>query len=378
MGYPSGPLSNRDDPPTPLPATDRFVLYATVLVTGGAVMVLELLGTRIIGPFYGVSLYVWSSLIAVTLIALALGYYLGGWCADHAPRLRLAHLLLGAALTTLLIPLASGPVLTATDSLGMRTGAFVSALVLFMLPLTCLGMAGPYVIKLATRDLDRVGSAAGGVYAVSTLGSVLGTLVLGFYLLPLIGTRRILDGTGVVLLMLALGLGLRDRRNAALGRSIAIGSIAIVAAGSLLLGVPIPARTADGFVVRHEAESIYGWVRVVDNERNGVRLLLSDASSLSAVRRPGGQTVLEYQQLLYVLPLFQPQAAAPAETHRAPHRPRRRSRCDLHEIARHRDGYDRDRSGGRAGRRQLFRVQAHGEVHCRRRAIRGAQAAGTV
>ena len=309
---PSRSRSSGDTPAAPLRALDRFVLYATVMLTGGAVMVLELLGTRIIGPFYGVSLYVWSSLIAVTLIALALGYYAGGWCADHAPRVRLAHLLTGAALTTLLIPLASGPVLMATDSLGMRAGAFVSALALFMLPLTCLGMAGPYVIKLATRDLAGVGSTAGSVYAVSTAGSVFGTLALGFYLLPVVGTRRILDGTGILLLLLGIALAWHERRRAGGGRTLAVLSIAIAAAASLLLVVPVPARTAEGFVVRHEAESTYGWVRVVDDERNGFRLLLSDASSLSAVRMPGGQTVLEYQQLLYVLPLFRPQPQ-PAE-----------------------------------------------------------------
>ncbi len=298
---------SRDDQRAPLGALDRLVLYATVMSTGAAVMVLELLGTRIIAPFYGASLYVWSSLIAVTLIALALGYYLGGWCADHAPRVRLAYLLVAAALTTLAIPLASGPVLMATDALGMRAGAFTSALALFGLPLTCLGMAGPYVIKLATRDLEGVGSSAGGVYAVSTVGSVLGTLALGFYLLPLVGTRRILDGTGIALLVFGIGLGFYQARGAR-GRWIA-GPIAAVAGALLLAGSPAPSRMAEGFVVRDEAESTYGWVRVVDDEHNGFRLLLSDASSLSAVRQPGGQTVLEYQQLLYVLPLFRPRAA---------------------------------------------------------------------
>lgn len=161
----------------------RSVLYLTVTLTGAAVMILELLGTRIIGPFYGVSLYVWSSLIAVTLIALALGYFLGGRLADRYPSVRLTHIIQASALTTVIIPILTGPILRATDSLGLRAGAFASAFFLFTLPLTALAMVGPYVIKRATHDLSGVGTAAGSVYAISTVGSVAGTLLLGFFLL---------------------------------------------------------------------------------------------------------------------------------------------------------------------------------------------------
>ena len=149
-----------------------LLLYMTVAVTGAAVMILELLGTRIIAPFYGASLYVWSSLIAVTLIALAAGYFLGGYLADRAPSIRLGHIIAFAALTTLAIPFCSGPILRITNPLGLRLGAFTSALLLFTLPLTALAMVGPYAIKQAARDLRDIGTLAGSVYAVSTIGSV--------------------------------------------------------------------------------------------------------------------------------------------------------------------------------------------------------------
>ena len=187
------------------------VLYGTVTITGAAVMILELLGTRIIGPFYGVSLYVWSSLIAVTLIALALGYFIGGHCADRFPGIRLGHVILFSALATMLIPFLSGPVLLLTNSLDLRAGAFVSALLLFTLPLTALAMVGPYVIKHATRDLSGVGTASGTVYAVSTIGSVAGTLLLGFYLLPLFGTRAILLSLSLLLTTLGVFVTWHER-----------------------------------------------------------------------------------------------------------------------------------------------------------------------
>ena len=105
-------------------------LYLIVFLTGASVMVIELLGTRLIAPFYGASLYVWSSLISVTMIALAVGYFIGGRWADRAQRTGLSLIIALAALFTLLIPWATRPVLLATDSLGLRGGAFTSALVL--------------------------------------------------------------------------------------------------------------------------------------------------------------------------------------------------------------------------------------------------------
>jgi predicted membrane-bound spermidine synthase len=176
---------------TDSPATSqgKIWLYLIVFLTGASVMVIELLGTRLIAPFYGASLYVWSSLISVTMIALAVGYFLGGRWADRAQRTGLSLIIALAALFTLLIPWAVRPVLLATDSLGLRGGAFASALVLFFPSLALLGMVGPFAIKLATSQLAGVGSSSGSVYAVSTVGSVVGTLLLGFFLFPWVGSR---------------------------------------------------------------------------------------------------------------------------------------------------------------------------------------------
>src|SRR5512134_1589330 len=96
-------------------------LYAVVSVSGAAVLALEILGTRILGPFYGVSLYLWSALITVTLLALSIGYLLGGRWADRGPRLRrLGGLLVLAGLWTILAPVLRAPLLRATEPLGLR------------------------------------------------------------------------------------------------------------------------------------------------------------------------------------------------------------------------------------------------------------------
>ncbi len=272
-------------------------------------MILELLGTRIIAPFYGVSLYVWSSLIAVTMIALALGYYSGGFLADRYQRLRLTHIFMLAALATVLIPFISGPIMQLTNPLGIRGGAFVSALLLFTVPLTALAMVGPFVIKLATQNLQDVGTAAGSVYAVSTLGSVVATLLLGFYLLPLFGTRAIIFSLSLMLLALAVLLVFCDKQG--LGKPSASLPLLVCAVliGTLSANGYVKAGTLSrGFKVQHEEESVYGWVRVVDDQKNGFRLLLSDASVLSAVALETGQTLLGYQAIIGQLPLFRPAA----------------------------------------------------------------------
>jgi len=301
--------------PRPAPAASRrpgggnLLLFLTVTLSGAAVMILELLGTRLIGPFYGVSLYVWSSLIAVTLVALALGYYLGGYLADRYPGFGLAHVILLSSAACVAIPFLSGPVLGLTNPLGIRGGAFASAFLLFTPALTCLAMVGPFVIKLATRDLQGVGMAVGSVYAVSTLGSVAGTLLFGFYLLPHFGVRAILFALSLALMALAGLLTLPGPNRPAQPLAawpLLVGAVLV----SLLTssGFAQSSPGAPGFKVLHEAETIYGWVRVVDDEKNDFRLLLSDASVLSAVDIAHGRSLLGYQVILGQLPLFRPRA----------------------------------------------------------------------
>lgn len=286
------------------------VIYLTVFVTGAAVMVIELLGTRLIAPFYGTSLYVWSSLISVTMIALATGYFAGGRLADRAKHLGLAAVVSLAGLLTLLIPWLTRPVLLATDPLGLRTGAFTSALALFFLPLAVLGMTGPLAIKLATSRLDGVGSSAGSVYAVSTVGSVVGTLLLGFFLFPLVGSREILGGVGGALLVLGLGMSFLEGTRRSFLRGAASPSILLALAGLPLLLLEQTGSRTDrdlgDFKVRSERESLYGWVRVIDDPKRDLRLLTSDASTIGAANISDGETRLAYQDIVGLVPSLLP------------------------------------------------------------------------
>ena len=299
---------------TPSRRTDRSLLYLIVSLTGAAVMVIELLGTRLIAPFYGTSLYVWSSLISVTMIALAAGYFAGGRWADHSGGRGLPVVIAGAGLLTVLIPLAARWVLLATDPLGLRAGAFVSALLLFFPALSLLGMVSPLAIKQATERLAGVGAGAGGIYAVSTLGSVAGTLLLGFYLFPRLGSREILTSVGALLLALGLVLALYQRSRSAEGRAaqLAVWVCGLLGlAGALLVNLalkPADPRATDGrgYSLLSDRESLYGWVRVLDNKAQDRRLLASDASVIGGATLSTGETLLEYQQIISQLPLAWP------------------------------------------------------------------------
>jgi spermidine synthase len=288
-------------------ATKRVATTATLttaMITGAAVMMLELLGTRVIGPFYGVSMFVWSSLISVTLISLAVGYFVGGRLADRG-RIDLSLILVVAGLATALIPVLRAPILALTNSLGLRAGAFCSALLLFFAPLTVLAMVGPYVVKTLATQPEKVGSVSGAVMAVSTAGSVAGTLILGFFLLPMVGTRAILYSIAAVLIILGIVLRLSFRSRAG-GKPTPIASLVLLALAAGLVAVADDGRTKmpEGYTLVYEAESTYGKIRVLDDESRGIRLMLSDASTISAVRMGTTEGVFPYLSLLETLPHF--------------------------------------------------------------------------
>lgn len=286
----------------------RFGLFSTVFLTGASVMVIELLGTRMIAPFYGASLYVWSALISVTMIALAIGYFIGGYWADRAERLGLSLIIALSGLLTLMIPWLTRPILLATDALGLRLGAFISALLLFGPGLTFLGMVSPFAVKLATVRIAGVGTSSGSIYAVSTLGSVVGTLALSFLLFPTFGSREILLGTGLLLLILATLIAWYEKKY--LLSSVAITpSISLLIISLCLLPKIVGAgyKANDGqFQIQSERESLYGWVRVIDQPAKDLRLLTSDASTIGAASISTSENQLTYQDIVGLIPGLQP------------------------------------------------------------------------
>jgi spermidine synthase len=178
------------------------VLLLIVFASGAVLMALELVGSRVVAPQFGSSIFVWGSLISVFLAGLSTGYYIGGRLADRWPsHWLLAALFLPPAAWILVLPHVAeslGEAILAAD-LGPDWGPLLATTLLFLFPSAFLGLISPFAIRLAARSLSTVGNTAGLLYAVSTVGSIGGTLATAFYLIPTFGTRAILSGLGLAL-----------------------------------------------------------------------------------------------------------------------------------------------------------------------------------
>ncbi|MDI6817529.1 MAG: fused MFS/spermidine synthase [Actinomycetota bacterium] len=183
-----------------------WMLYVIAVVCGAALMGLEILGGRLLSPFFGASVYVWGSIISVFLIALSTGYYVGGIISDKRPSVvYLAGFIAAAGMLTLIIPPLAPPLSRFFFSTGLANyGALVVAMILFVLPSIGLGMVSPYVVKLGVAETVRLGNMVGKFYAVSTFGSIFGTLATTFILIPYFGVNEVIFSLGAVLVTLAL------------------------------------------------------------------------------------------------------------------------------------------------------------------------------
>lgn len=160
------------------------LIYLLAFTSGFSIMGIELLGGRILAPFFGSSVHIWGSIIAVFMLSLSLGYLLGGKLSTRSPSLTIYGLIfLFAAITLLPIILFSQSIMEAVfinieDS---RYGSLVASMVLFFIPTVILGMLSPYSVRLLVKNSNESGQVAGKLYFVSTLGSALGTIMTSFY-----------------------------------------------------------------------------------------------------------------------------------------------------------------------------------------------------
>ncbi len=188
-------------------------LLLSVFVSGAVVMALELLGSRLLAPVFGNSIFVWGSLIGVVLAALSAGYYLGGQLADRLPQLHiLSTIIFAAGLFALALPALAPPIFNSVIALnlGERYSPLIATTILLGPPSILLGMVSPFAIRLATESFEKLGKASGNLYALSTLGSIVGTFITVFVLIPAFGVNKIIFALGITLLVVAfLGLGFR-------------------------------------------------------------------------------------------------------------------------------------------------------------------------
>jgi len=220
-------------------ATAAAVIYAVAFITGAIVMSFEMLGSRYLNPYFGSGIYTWAALISTVLMALTVGYFLGGALADRTPSPAvLALTVIVGSLYLLALPSFAQVVLefilASIDDI--RAGSLTSALALMFFPVTFLGMYSPFAIRLLLRSAQRSGRVSGAVYGISTAGSIVGTLGTTFVLIPTIGSRAItlmLGALGVVVGLALLALVRLPRR---------------ASAALVILALAAPAARADGLI----------------------------------------------------------------------------------------------------------------------------------
>lgn len=204
----------------------RASIYAVGFILGFVLMGFEMLGSRYLNPYFGSGIYTWAALISVTLFALMMGYFLGGWLVDRRPTASLlGALVLAAALWMAAIPFAVDPANMArhfgveTPDLllgvgeafgygpaGIAFGVTSAAFILIFVPLTLIACFSPFAVRLLLATTEASGRQTGAVYGISTFGNILGTLATTFLLIPWMGSSAITWVFAAITALMALAL----------------------------------------------------------------------------------------------------------------------------------------------------------------------------
>jgi len=270
-------------------------------------LAVELSASRLLGNVFGSTNLVWASIIGLILIYLTVGYWLGGKVADKNPQHKdFYRILLWASLTVGLVPMVSRPILRVTANafdqfqMPILAGAFVTVMILFIIPVTLLGMVSPFALKLSLRDAQVVGKTAGRLSAISTLGSFLGTFLPVLVLIPLIGTyRTFLFFSSLLMLVATIGFWVYVDVKSWLKYA----WMPVVLILLWIFGAQGPDKATENLI--YEGESAYNYIQVV--EYNDYRYLrLNEGQGMHSIYHP---TQLNYygpwSQVL-VAPFFNP------------------------------------------------------------------------
>ena len=263
-------------------------LYVTAFIGGVVSLALELSASRLLAPAFGTTDLVWAAIIGLILLYLSVGYALGGRWADRSPEpATLYTILVAAGLSIGLIPILARPVLQlavsgmAAWNLGLIAGPFVLVLILFVVPVTLLACVSPFVIRLSVDDLMATGATTGRIYAISTLGSFIGTFLPNLLLIPNLGTRRTFLTLAILTTLTGLwGLWASHRR-----RCLALSwSLAILVA--LFVIQPSTIKPQAGLL--YEDESTSNFIQVVEDASGVRQLLLNEGQGIHSVYDPQG------------------------------------------------------------------------------------------
>jgi spermidine synthase len=275
----------------------KHFLYVLVFVVGAASLGTEIAAARLMAPFFGASTIIWANTIGVVLVALSVGYFLGGRVADRRPDIRsLCVVVLAAGVLLAIVPLIARPFFgIAVDALdkiaaGAFIGSLLAVLVLIAIPLVLLGTCAPWAMRLAVDDVEHAGQVAGRLYAISTVGSLTGTMLAALVLIPFAGTQRTFLAFAFALALVATG---------GLGWRFAIAPLLLAGAIALPVG---SVKAVERGKVLFEDESELQYIRVIQ-EPEGQRVLeLNEGQAVHSILPARGYLTADYWDSFLVLP----------------------------------------------------------------------------
>jgi spermidine synthase len=265
--------------------SDIQVVRFLVFSSGAAVMGVEILTSRLLAPYYGDTVYTWGSLIAIIMIALAIGYRHGGKEADkYASYVGLCNLVLIAGTFVALIPISAPFVLELVRDIDITPmyEPLLPSAILLTIPTIFMGMVSPYALRLVAKNIDDLGNISGGLSSLNTIGSIFGTFITVFFLIPNFGTRETILSIGVFLITISM---IRRRQSYILGVTILL-LIQIIPGNILFQGFLEVSNTGKIY----NKETPYSSLSIVDNKAAGIRTLYLNNMPQSAMYLNGSVT----------------------------------------------------------------------------------------
>ncbi|MFN8448380.1 MAG: fused MFS/spermidine synthase [Anaerolineae bacterium] len=298
----------------------NLYLYLAVFTSGMTTLAVEMGASRLLGSVFGTSNLVWANVIGLMLLYLTVGYFAGGRWADRSPHLATFYrILLWGAFLSALIPLAARPLLRlAAEAVigidaGLVLGSFATVLVLFAIPVTLLGTVSPFAIRLAITSVGEAGKTSGRIYAVSTVGSILGTFLPVLVFIPTVGTFETFLIFAAALYLVGLG-GMGREQGARALRFLWMPVVIAVLSMLVLNGTPLRPPLA-GATLLYEAESPYNYIQVQEDAGGNRYLLLNEGEG---VHSQWNKTVYGYGRtwdFFLSAPYFNAAPFAPQDVH---------------------------------------------------------------
>lgn len=306
----SNPLANGNDQARVSPAWITLLVFFGGITSVGT----ETATSRLVAPYFGTSTFIWANLIGITLTFLAIGYWIGGRTADRYPRAWLLYAATtAAALWSIVLPYLAQPILRlsldafANVNVGAFYGSLVGVLLLLAVPITLLGFVTPYAVRLMLDTVTHAGNVSGRVYAISTVGSILGSFLPTLVLIPWIGTARTFLILGLLLLVPSLAGLWQLRSTTVRGAAVAATALALIVP---FVAAPEHIRPAERGTLVYETESADNYIQVLEEDGRYL-LALNDGHAVHSIHDPDSVLTGGPWDYFMIAPLFA-SAAAPA------------------------------------------------------------------